>query len=633
MSLNLTKEELYRSILFRAADIYDVDYEDVERDIGQQFDPMIRFMAGALASELERVYQHIHDTEGRLQRRLAKVLLPEYYHLPQPAHALATAKATSDAFIIDETTSFIKEAEDEDHKDIAFSPLFPIRILPAEVRVIATEHQLIDVKNQPRLRRRAGQGKPEEVRKIAIGFEASEPITNWQGASLYFDLKGSSTGDVDKALLLAALSKARCSFHGQKLKVQSGIPENSLILEDYLNGNERLQQIIRARYERHFIGFTDTEIKEVEPSEAPVFLDNWYRQFSTEEGAAKKLIAKLDAKLKEPLYWLELELAKPVEIFHLESRISIRLNVFPVVNRRINGHQKGEHYWLRNNSIKWISLKPEEDFLSIRRVYEEKAPEYTTFTYKPFAEFKEERKPSYTLRYGGVGRWDDFNAWKRLAYVVNVLQDNYKQDELVNEAAAAMSLEDIHHLLGKRISKTAKEEKPTKDIYVLLHAGITSGIRVRAEYWTSVGASANNVSAKSRLKCVSKDKSYFDADSIELISNTVDGKDPLNSTQQLEALKSLLLSRGRIVTREDVKVFCKTFLADKLATVEIKDGVGTDPRYDFGMTRLLEVNLTATKKAMKEDWEGICQQLQELLEQRSTSSIPIKVSLVNPATT
>ena len=105
MNPSITKEELYRSILFRAADIYDVDYEDVERDIGQQFDPMIRFMAGALASEVEQVYQHIHDTEGRLQRRLAKVLLPEYYHLPQPAHALATAKATLDAFVIGETTA------------------------------------------------------------------------------------------------------------------------------------------------------------------------------------------------------------------------------------------------------------------------------------------------------------------------------------------------------------------------------------------------------------------------------------------------------------------------------------------------------------------------------------------------
>ena len=80
-------------------------------------------MAGAMASELERVYQHLNDTESRLQKRLAQVLLPEYFHLPQPAHALATATASSDPTFVDETTAFIKEEEEEEDDNIAFSSL------------------------------------------------------------------------------------------------------------------------------------------------------------------------------------------------------------------------------------------------------------------------------------------------------------------------------------------------------------------------------------------------------------------------------------------------------------------------------------------------------------------------------
>jgi len=622
-----TKEDLYRDILFRAADIYDVNYEDVERDLGQQFDPMIRFMAGALSSELELTYQHLNATEGRLQKRLAQVLLPEYFHLPQPAHALAKARASSDAFVMDETTSFIKEIEEEDYSTVAFTPIFPIRILPAEVQLILTENQVIDVNNQARFRSRSKQKEIEEVRKIVIGFEASESIVDWEGASLFFDLKGSNLEGVDRALLFAALKQVKCVFHKHELNVQNGILESNLILEDYLNGNERLHQTIRARYERHFITFSETDIPEVEPVEPQIFFHDWFHKMGLEEGEINNRISKLNPDLNKPMYWLEIELGKSVEINQIASRLSIQLNVFPVVNRRRHGHAKGEHHWLRTNSIKWVALKPEEDFLSIRRVYEDKPPDYTTFTFKPFADFKEERLPSYTLRFGGVGRWDDFNAWQRLAYVVGILQDNYKQDELIEAAAGSLSLEDIHHLLGKRISKTAQEETPTKDVYVLLHAGIKSGIRVRVEYWTSKGAEANQIPAKSILKCISKLKASFEPDSIELITGAIDGKKPLNSTQQLEAMKSVLLSRGRIVTREDVKVFCKTFLGSKLLKVEIKDGVGTDPRFDFGMTRLLEVNLMASKKAAKEDWEGICQQVQLLLEQKSTLSIPIKVQL------
>jgi len=394
-----TKEDLYRSILFRAAEIYEVSFEDVERDIGQQFDPVVRFMAGALASELEQVYLHLNETEGRLQRRLAQVLLPEYFHLPQPAHALATAKASSDSIVIDETTSFVKETEDEDFKTVSFTPIFPVQILPAEVKLILTENQLIDVGNQARFRRRSKQQESQEVRRIALGIEATESITEWQGASLFFDLKGSTIEGVDRALLFAALAKGKCYFHGHELDIQSGIPESNLILEDYLNGNERLHQTVRARYERHFVTFLDTKIPEVAPIETQTFLQDWFAKMGLEEGEINNRISKLDPELNKPMYWLEIELGKSVEINQVNSRLSVRLNVFPVVNRCIHGNAKGEHHWLRTNSIKWVALKPEEDFLSIRRVYEDKPPEFSTFTFKPFAEFKEERKPSFSGRY------------------------------------------------------------------------------------------------------------------------------------------------------------------------------------------------------------------------------------------
>ena len=80
------------------------------------------------------------------------------------------------------------------------------------------------------------------------------------------------------------------------------------------------------------------------------------------------------------------------------------------------------------------------------------------------------------------------------------------------------------------------------------------------------------------------------------------------------------------MTREDIKIFCKEFLRDKLLEVEVRDGVGTDPRFNFGITRRLEVLLKTTRQSQRqEDWEAICQQLQTLIEEQSTSSIPIRV--------
>jgi len=624
--MSITADHIYSSILYRAADIYEVETDDVQRDIGEKFDPIVKFMAGALASELEQVYRRVDDTESRLQRRLAKVLLPEYFHLPQSAHALATA-VPSDTLVIDETAMFateLSEDEAEIEKDIAFSPVFPSRLLPANIKVIATETTILDPKARISLRQKK---EKESAGRIIIGIEAKEDLQEWNDASLFFDLRGSKKNESERALFFAAVANSQCRFNGHLLNTTNGLPQNDLIIEDYLNGNERLQSHIRARYERQFLTFNNKKIPETTPGLPEEVLRRWFSTSMKTEDVETQL-SKLDKDLDKPLHWLEIELSRPIEVEQLSSRLTISFNVFPVVNRRLNGH-KDHHYFPSKNSIKWVSLEPEEDFVAMRRVYTKRAP-YTTYVFKPFSDFREDGKPAYTLRHGGVGRWDDFNAWQRLAYVVSILQDDYKANDLVQEAAASLSLEDVHSLLGKKISQTARAQKPTRDVYVLLHNRSMRGTgdQVMVEYWTSQGASGNEVAAKTALICTSVEKSSLEKESIELVTESTGGRDPLNATQQLSAMKSALLSRGRIVTREDVKVFCKEFLQDKLERIVVKDGVGTDPRYDFGMTRLLDIILIPAKKSKRQDdWEGLCHQVQILLEQKSTSSIPIRVQV------
>jgi hypothetical protein len=616
-----TAANIYHSILLRAADEWGVEYEDVERDIGQQFDPVVRFMAGACASELELVYQHLHNTERRLQERLGQVLLPEYLHLPQPAHALAMARPTDEPVMIDDATEFIREAE-EAGKPIAFSPLWPVQLVPARLHIAATETRLLQLGRRTRLREAT---EAEEFRRLLLGFELPEPISNWQRTSLYFDLRNSSPAE--RAVFLGALPASRCILNGRELLMSAGMPAANLLLEDYLNGNERLLSQVRARYAPHFLTFTEAELPETAPQAPAEFLPRWFAHTASAQEVEAQLAA-MDTELTKPLYWLEIHLGYAVAIPQLDARLDLRFNVFPVANRRLCGAGKGEHHYLQNTTIKWLHLQPEEDFASIRRVYEEKAPEHPVFQFKPFADFKEGRSPSYTLRHGGVGRWDEFNAWQRLAYVVAVLQENYQHQELIQQAAASLSLEDVHHLLGKKIAETAAAKKPTRDIYVLLHSGATAGMRVRVEYWTSQGAAANSLAAKSALRCTSKAAASLDQESIELVTPTVDGRDPLNATEQIDAMKSALLSRGRLVTREDVRNFCREFLSDRAADLHVQDGVGLDPRLDFGMTRLLDVRVHPAPAAAKADWDGICRQLQTLLEQKSASSIPIRVSLM-----
>lgn len=622
MDLDKTSAEIYKSILYRAADIYQIEYDDIDRDFGNSFDPIIRFMSGALASELEKVYQYVDDSEMRLQRRLAQVLLPEYFHLPKPAHALMRADALSDQFIVDETVEFLYKSE-RDEEPVAFSPILTSRVLPVQIKFIATEKQLIDTENRPRLQRRKTTLEADEVQKLLVGFRSAEPITNWQGATLYFDLKGASGESTERARLLDAVKQASCFFQKSKLATRFGLPTQEIQLEDKLNGNEKYQNSARLRYENHFLTFADTFVEEKEPKSSKEELIRWFEK-SEQFTVTPEFSANLE-EADEEMNWIEIHLNRPVKLTQVTARLTLEFNVFPVGNRRLNGHERGVHHWLKNQSVKWIQLQPEEDFVAIRKVYEENPPEYTQFIYKPFAEFKEDQVPSYTLRHGGVGRWDNYNAWHRLSYLVNTLKENYRQDELINEAAGALSLEDIHSLLGKKIAKGKDVQNPARDIYILLHSGSKAGVRARVEYWTSIGAKANGIPAKSKLKCISKHKSRFDAEAIELITPTSEGHDPLSPSKQLTAMKSALLGRGRIVTREDLKDFCKLHLSDRITKIEVEDTVGTDPRFDFGMTRMIQVTLHPARGTEKEDWEGVCVQVQTQIEQLSASNIPYRV--------
>ena len=298
-----------------------------------------------------------------------------------------------------------------------------------------------------------------QVQKLLIGIEASESISNWQGASLYFNLSGSDIGQSDKALFFAAIRDSTCLYHGSELFLRNGLPINELHLEDHINGNERRQNLIRSRYENNFLTFVDADVPKVKSIPTATRLQEWFHQNGIPEEEIHEIIDKVDGQTKGSYYWLEINFSNPVGINHVVDRLNIRLNVFPVINRRLNGNEKGGHHYLRDNSIKWVPLKPQEDFLSIRSVFEEKPPDYPQFLFKPFADFKEERIPSYTLRFGGVGRWDEYNAWERLAYIVRVLSENNRQEEIIAAAANSLSLEEIHQLLGKKISKHATDEK------------------------------------------------------------------------------------------------------------------------------------------------------------------------------
>ncbi len=616
--MEITSKEIYESILFRAADEWGIDSDDIDRDIAQRFDPIVRFLAGACASELEQVYQYINRSEMRIQERLVRILLPEHLHLPKPAHALIKCDAISEDIIVNETTGF-QIKDDDSVREVNFSPVFETRILPVKLEFLATNHDVINLNKRAASKLKSKEESVIEFSKLLIGFSISGEVNDWIGASLYFDLLNNQKDPNDKSKFFANLKGVKCYLNGKYIFTETGLSKVDYILEDSVNGNEKLHQEVRTRYERQFLRFASTP-EQWDSTQLYTIgdkLKNWMQDAKDE--------MVFNEYPDTALHWIEIHFPQSMIFDQFEKRISVLFNVFPALNRKLCGAANGEHHYMNSSTLKWIHLQPKDSFLAIRRVYEEKPPEFKVFLYKPFSEFKEEKLPSYTIRHGGVGRWDELNAWQRLSYVLSVLQENFSHQEILNKSADALSLEELHQLLKKKIENSKEEKKPDKDIYVLLHSGLQGNLRVRLEYWTSIGAEGNGIYANQKLNCITKESISLQSNSIFTLSETEGGRNALNGTEELDALKTALLSRGKIVTREDLKMFCKDFLSDKINNLEIMESVGSDIKFGDGIMRILIVLLTINPKYNKLDWEGICQQMELLIFQKSTNTIPIKV--------
>ena len=129
--------------------------------------------------------------------------------------------------------------------------------------------------------------------------------------------------------------------------------------------------------------------------------------------------------------------------------------------------------------------------------------------------------------------------------------------------------------------------------YLLLNCN-SNYERANVQYWTTSGDMANDIRSNSKLTV--HNGSDLDVNSVILITNSFGGRQKLSKEEKLNKLRRALLSKGRIVTMEDIKALCFEHFGSKLLEVEIKKGVHLDPSPEKGLVRSLDIYLTIDKQ-------------------------------------
>jgi len=301
------------------------------------------------------------------------------------------------------------------------------------------------------------------------------------------------------------------------------------------------------------------------------------------------------------------------------------INCFPACNRRLVDNRRP---YRLDKSLNIIPLQADDYFLAIHQV---RSGDGKPFQAVPFFNIHQLEPGTFAIRKDRVGRFDSRNAQEMLNYVLELMRDEAAAFAATGGAIGSKDIIELEQNLNKIENNLAKKvSEGDIEQYLILKPGKTTDIYF--SFWSTAGDQGNQIPAGSSYKTRSVD---FRSNSVLSVTTSLGGKKKPSEQEKLYTFRSNLLSRDRVVTKEDIKAACYAELGDSIQHVEIRKGFSNVPSHKQGLIRVLEVIITPAveEKLDESEWKRICDELTLSLEQRSSIFLPIKVRVAPPVNT
>ncbi len=584
------------------------------------FDPLVGMILGALAEELYALSGDIKKTDARLVEKLFELLFNQPSFTHQPAHALVRANPSLPVVTVTENYQFycvkkVPVTRDEEtvyeNKTVHFTPTASVQLFRGEVKYLFSGNQLFE--NSDQLRESLGTAHPgmiPDYSKLFIGLQVDNQIEVLDGLSLLFSLKNKR----NEEWFTQAVAMAGWKINGVPVSAEPGFElqqpgQENTLLEMVRAENDisyKTCRFINALYGPRFmmLGRKNHRLKD------------FRREDSIPDDLKSRFPAHVLKSLPKELLWLEITLPRPLPP-EVAADLTVRMNCFPVINRELN-----EFSFLLSKGINIIPLPSEELFFDIQKIADTKG-----VVYKPLNSFKLENagEEGYMIRQGGVARFDSRDAKETLNHLVELIRDERTGFSLLGADLIASELREIDQIISRlqqRLDATRNTGDPT--CYALLNCN--SGYeRASVQFWTTGGEAGNNFRADTRLTLL--EGSDIDTNSISLVTHSGGGRQKLSGEDKLDTLRRTLLSKGKVVTREDISALCFEHFGSDLQKVEIRKGVQLDPSPAKGFIRSLDIHLhlNKLKKINEEELAQKIEVLKVKLRQESLNILPYRI--------
>ena len=590
---------------------YDDNEDNIQPLNPEDFDPVVDKIFKANAVELEKLYAEINDSQREIILGLSKTLVPDKSLLPEPGYTVAQINPKALRVSTDPEDSYqISGQSDTGEKyDYYFTPLFEHHFPKCDLVAILTENTAIEV-----------QDNTAEVLDVLPGGKASSHF--WlglqlgkvqEGDKIAFFLGNQIVDTFDKDHHV--LHQAKWLLNGEErleLKVESGIgafqqqQATTDALLDTLDVANTYEKQIFSRFSNSFLVVSlPSDIQE-----------HRYRVPPHLDGTA--LTAKLS--IKEPICWIKLECSLAIDNDYLLNNM-LYPNSIPLVNRRLK-----DNYVVKRNYDRILLPMPTKDlFLDVHKVQDTRDKANGTAYQKVDFLSPNSTPGTFMLRGGSrVRRLNREDASQQIQRLVKVIEEEYRtfKEEGVNRLKEDFDvIEKAINRIKKQLPEYFREEEEKSSYFCV--ANFRPGIsRLHYYYWETQGEAIKHLGDRVGLIVNSSDVSIANSRSIIPIQQ---GKGELRADDYINQLRVALLSRGRIMTKGDIKLYTKSRFGKLLEIDKISLELMTLEEGEWGRGILVQAHTTRTMSVTEAEIIRI--ELQNDLNARSTFFTHIKVAL------
>ena len=580
-------------LLDRALDLWGIEDE-------RQLDPVVDLLLEAVAFESFQLEETLARADAALLGRLSRLLIPQKWMLPRPAHGLLSVHPKSGEHLMElsphDHFSVNRVVQGVKSPPLFFTPLYATQLLDAQIRYRLWGTQLEEL---GRRRSYTEQAFAEEDR---LGDH-----------TLYLGIQIAEENLVHTDRLRLAILPER----GELLPFLSEIQafdacEHPLVIQ--------AQNIPEDSYEGHYV----QDLKE--------HYCHYLYEIELQESKASCSLTSLFPKLKEELqelhdvasqlYWIRLEFPA---VFTLDDMASmgVHLNTVPVINRRLI---RKLHSLEREGRILSLSTSDQGHFLSIESLEDNLGKVYIPRE----RSYEAGALGVYSLYFGDLERFDASDAQRQLRRVLQLVREEGNAFSAVDNSSFASVLKELQDrltMLEKTVGKMQSESGPSKAFLMTMPEAEAEHLAL--SYWESTGGLANGLSPQDIIQSLEPDK--FDSASIRLRTKTKGGRAAETEDMLIAHLRYGLLSKERIVTREDVKSYLKHRLGITLRKVDLRDGVTISQEPNKGLVRCTDVFLELVKQETElneEEQAHLSSRLETELKERSVAHTTYKVRFV-----